>query len=256
MKKWFHILTVYCALCIVNPLFAEVVVLQSGKSMQGTVLLSNEEVVMLRDAEGRRYQLPRAEVTDILPDQQPVTNNQQPTTNNLQSNRVALRIDLSGGATFIPALSTGGYGSVDLQIGSRNLANKRVFIGGSVGYHLSTITYHLSSPLSRGSGGVNSFIPLMAVFSMPLTDGRHAPEVGAALGYGFAIKRPNKGGMTAKLDLSWRYQYSANSALLLGVQARFQQTEVTIMETIDDQSFITLTGRNFVSVGLRLAFIF
>ncbi|MCQ2348675.1 MAG: hypothetical protein MJZ65_05765 [Paludibacteraceae bacterium] len=244
-----HLLSfIFCLLPFASPIVAEVVVLQSGKSMQGTILLQNEEVVMLRDAEGRRYQLPRAEVTDILPDQQPVTNPQQPTTNNLQSNRVALRIDLSGGATFIPSLSTGGYGAVDLQIGSRNLADKRIFIGGSVGYQFSILHSQLST--------LNSFLPLMFVFSMPLMDGRHAPEVGAALGYGFAIKQPQKGGMTAKLDLSWRYQYRATSALLLGVQARFQQAELTTVETIEEQSFTTLTGRNFVSVGLRLAFIF
>lgn len=234
-----------CLLSFASPIVAEVVVLQSGKTMQGTILQQDDQIVLLLDAEGRRYQLPKAEITAIQEDPRPVEETaQEDETTNDKKGQVALRLDLSGGAVFIPPSPTGGYGSVDLQIGTRSLAGKRIFLGGSVGYQAAAMQ------------SLYSFLPLMVVFSMPLTDTPHAPEVGAALGYGFAIKQPHKGGMTAKLDLSWRYQYSATSALLLGVQARFQQAEVSITETINNQDYTATLGRNCVGVGLRLAFVF
>lgn len=223
---------------------AEVVLLQSGKSMTGDIVLQNDEVVILRDQEGRRFQFPRAEVVSItVPEVIEQVVVEEKVVNDNKDN-CALRLDLSGGALFVPSFNNGGCGSIDLQIGSRRIGNMPVFLGGSVGYQAAI------------SDKLNNFLPIMAVVSVPLINGRHAPELGAAMGYGFALKSPSKGGMTAKLDISWRYQYQKNSAFLLGVQARFQQAEVKLQETVEGKEYTTATGRNFVSLGLRMAFQF
>jgi len=223
---------------------AEIVVLQSGQTIEGEILVNNEDIVMLRDQNGRKFQFPRTEVIEIKQSQQIVVEQPQESTISMSKGNCALRLDLSGGGLFVPQLSNGGTASVDLQIGSRRIGQQRVFLGGGVGYQAAVANkaYH--------------FIPLMAVFSMPLMQGKHAPEIGAALGYGFAIKQPAKGGMVAKLDVSWRYQFAPTSALLIGVQTRFQQAHVKYMEVVDGKEYYSTLGRNFVSLGARLALEF
>ncbi len=242
MKKYLFFIILSCLLTL--PLHAETIFLQSGRSVIGTVLLNNEQVVLLQDSEGRRFQFPREEVVSIQADSiaaKEIATSEEETG---EKGVVALRLDFSGGALWVPSLHDGGYGSVDLQIGTRAIGDKRIFVGGSVGYQAAC------------AGQLYNFLPLMAVVSVPLTDGKHAPEIGAGLGYGFALKKPQWGGMVAQADISWCYQYSTASAMLLGVRARFQQAQTEITEIIDEQPYSAVVGRGFVSLGLRLAFVF
>lgn len=242
--RYFHCLIVLLLLSWTPCVLAEVVILQSGKSIEGEILLQNEDIVMLRDKEGRKFQFPRAEVVEITVPEQVVVTEQKAEKLNTGKGNCALRIDLAGGGLFVPSLGNGGAASVDLQIGTRQIGQRRIFLGGSVGYQ-AAITDKTSN-----------FLPLMFVCSFPLISGKHAPELGTALGYGFAIKSPAKGGVTAKVDLSWRYQFSAASALLLGIQAHFQQAQVKFMEIVDEKEYYSTLGKNYVSLGLRLAIEF
>jgi len=230
-------------LCAVIGVKAEVLVLQSGKTIAGEILMQNEDIVMLRDGDGHKFQFPRSEVKEIQMSATKVEEKKVVTSTSGKGN-CALRLDMSGGGLFVPSLNNGGYGAIDIQIGSRYIGEKRIFLGGSVGYQAAVTdkTYH--------------FLPLMAVVSVPLKEGKHAPELGAALGYGFAIKNPDKGGVVAKVDVSCRYQYRNTSALLLGVQARWQQANVRYMEVVDRKEYASTLGRNFASIGLRLALEF
>jgi len=222
---------------------AEIILLQSGKTMEGEILMQNEDILMLRDKEGRKFQFPRAEVVEIRqPEQVEVV--EQAVENTSGKGNCALRLDFSGGGLFIPGYHNGGYGSVDIQIGSRRIGQQRVFLGGSVGYQAAV------------ADQVYNFLPLMVAFSMPLLEGKHSPEIGTAIGYGFAIKSPNKGGVAAKVDVSWRYQYKSTSALLLGVQTRFQQAQVKYDEIIEGKTYTSILGKSFVTLGLRLALEF
>jgi len=243
MKK---IIYIGLLLCFTMSVQAEVVVLQSGKTIEGEILLQNEDIVMLLDKDGRKFQFPRQEVVDIIiPNNKTVVvEHKEEKLNTGGKGNCALRLDLSGGALFIPTLNNGGYASVDLQIGTRQIGQRRIFLGGSVGYQ-AAITDKTSN-----------FLPLMVVCSLPLTKGKHAPELGTALGYGFAIKNPAKGGLVAKLDMSWRYQMNASTAMLLGVQARWQGAQVKFMEEVDGKDYYSTLGRNYVNLGLRLAFEF
>jgi len=222
---------------------AEIVVLQSGKTMEGEIMLQNEDIVMLRDKEGRKFQFPMQEVVEIR-QSEPISENKQATTSSSKKGNCALRLDLSGGALFVPSLSNGGFGAVDIQIGTRHIGSQRMFLGGSIGYQAAV------------ADKAYNFLPLMVAFSIPLLSGKHAPEIGTALGYGFAINNPSKGGIAARLDISWRYQFKAHSALLLGVQTRFQQAQVSYKETIEKKEYSSTLGRNFVSLGVRLALEF
>ena len=47
---------------------AETLILRTGARVQGTIVFQNEEVVIIRDYEGQRFQYPRADVAQILSD--------------------------------------------------------------------------------------------------------------------------------------------------------------------------------------------
>jgi len=242
--KQLRIIVLLVASLFVVMTQAEILVLHSGQQVQGEIVLQNDDIIMIRDAEGRRFQYPRTEVEQIIlslpsSESKEVIEVQQDNKSNC-----ALRLDLSGGALFVPGFCNGGYGSAAIQIGTRHIGKRSIFLGGSVGYQAAV------------GKELYNFLPLMAVVSFPFFQGQHAPEFGAALGYGFALKNPSQGGLVAKIDLSWRYQYTHTSALLLGVQTSFQQAQVKDTEVIEEKTYTSCLGKNFVGVGLRLAFQF
>ena len=50
---------------LIFSVHAEVIVLRSGKTIKGDILLSNDEVVIVRQKDGSRFQIPTAEVLRI-----------------------------------------------------------------------------------------------------------------------------------------------------------------------------------------------
>lgn len=240
MKKHFLLLFI---MGLAVTMQAETVVLSSGKTITGEILLQNDDVVLVRDRDGRRYQFMRSDVAEIKAEEVAVEQVEEEVT---QSNhKISLRLDLSGGAAFIPSSHNGGAFGADIQIGSRQIKGKNIFLGGSIGY----------TGVSAGSW--YNMIPIMAVVSIPLMEGKHAPEIGVGLGYGAAVKKPVLGGICSRIDLSWRYQFSDKHALLLGVRANFQQAKVEETELMPDgQSYIKKNTHNIVTVGVRMAIAF
>ena len=65
MRKILAIITLF-ALCVCAH--AETIVLRTGARVKGTIVFQNEEVVIVRDGNGARFQYPRAEVEQIVAD--------------------------------------------------------------------------------------------------------------------------------------------------------------------------------------------
>ena len=72
MQKRLLYLWILLTICI-TPTQAEVVVLRSGQQIKGEMLLNNDEVVILRQKNGLRYQYPKTEVVAIKDDPEEVT---------------------------------------------------------------------------------------------------------------------------------------------------------------------------------------
>ncbi len=234
-------------LLCVTPFRAEVITLRSGKVLRGAIILRNDEVLILRDQNGARFQYPAAEIVSV---EDEATEAEAPAEakpvveKKASQSRVALRLTLNGGGAIVPGYNTGGGVGADLWIGSRRIGDKRVFLGGGVG---------VQTALLSDRNGI--YIPLQVVMSMPLTDGKHAPEIGLGIGYGFTTHH-TKGGLAAHLALSWRYQFAEKTALLLGARAAFQADEFTVTETLDDVAYSGSLGRSIVHVGLNLGIEF
>lgn len=226
---------------------AETIILRTGARMVGTILVQNDDVVIIRNTEGARFQYPRADVQEILAEDMPevIEQEEDPEQEVITSKRVSALLEISGGAAINPNDAAGGGVGVDLIIGSHHIGSRHILIGGGLGYHGLFF-----------KGEKLHFLPIQAALRMPFIEATHAPVFGIALGYGIAMSKNYTGGLYAGIDFGYRYQINAKSALAVVVFAQFQQAKVNVVETVEGVEFINKTGRNFVTPGVKLALYF
>lgn len=228
---------------------AETLVLRTGTRVQGTIVFQNEEVVILKNAEGARFQYPRADVLQILSDEEAASKTTievaQEEEEIKTTKKASILLELAGGAAIKPGEAAGGGFSADLLVGSHHIKDRHLFIGGGLGYH----------GLFLGPEKYN-FLPIQVALRMPFTESKHAPVFGASLGYGIALSRDYLGGLYAGLDFGYRCQLNPRTALALVAYAQFQQATVTNTLIIEDTPFTQKAGRNLITSGLKLAFYF
>ena len=214
MKKQL-LLILFCAAFVCAH--AETLVLRTGTRVKGTIVFQNEEVIILRDADGARFQYPRADVQEIIADdkngQMPNDSiNVQMVNDQMVNKKASILLELAGGAAVKPGESAGGAVSADLLVGSHHIKDRHIFIGGGLGYH----------GLFLGPEKYN-FLPIQVALRMPFTETRHAPVFGAAIGYGIALSKDYLGGIYAGIDFGYRCQLNPRTALSLVAYAQFQQ---------------------------------
>ena len=243
-KKLFIIaLLLVCALCA----HAETIVLRTGARVKGAIVFQNEEIVIIRNAEGKRFQYLRSDIEQVLavdPEDDDEVEAQQEEQIETPK-KVSIALELFGGAACIPNGATGGTAGVDLLIGSHHIGDRHLFIGGGLGY--------------RGMFFADekyNFLPLQVALRMPFIEAKHAPFFGIALGYGIALSKDYLGGLYAGIDFGYRYQINEKSALALTVFAQFQQAKIDVIETIDEQEFVNTTFRNIITPGVKFAIYF
>ncbi|MGM9826305.1 MAG: hypothetical protein ACI3Z8_07720, partial [Paludibacteraceae bacterium] len=190
-------------LCTV-ALQGEVLVLQSGKEIQGTIVFQNEEVVIIKTASGSRFQYPASEIKTIraerknADDSDNSLNTQSPSEQaeaHETRKKVSVAVELAGGAASFPR-DEAVYGNMaaDLLIGSHNLLNRGIFLGGSVGYlgALYTTTKIVQTPtaaVEQKAVAAYSFLPVSFAARIPLLQQKHAPMIGMQVGYGIALSK-------------------------------------------------------------------
>ena len=245
MKKFSCLLALF--LVCITYAHAETLLLRTGARVKGTIVFQNEEVVIIRDADGARFQYPRADVLEIQEDTVVQEQNNETDANAeiTISKKASILLEISGGAAVVPNEKAGGGFGVDLLVGSHHIGGRHLFIGGGLGYH----------GLFLGADKYN-FLPIQVALRMPFIETKHAPVFGAALGYGVALSKDYLGGIYAGLDLGYRCQLNPKTAVAAVFFAQFQQAKVNSVTTIEDVEFMQKIGRNLVLTGVKLALYF
>ena len=237
------------ALCVAFAYaHAETIVLRTGARIVGTIVFQNDDVVIVKNTEGARFQYPRADVQEILAESEPVEEQQEQTSDEPDlktSKRVSALLEIAGGPAVEPNDAVGGGVSVDLIIGSHHIGSRHILIGGGLGYHGMFF-----------KGGKMHFLPVQVALRMPVIEGTHAPVFGASIGYGIAMSKKYTGGIYAGLDFGYRYQINPKSALVIAAFVQFQQAKVEMTETIEGVEFVNKRGCELVTPGLKLALYF
>lgn len=217
--------------------------LTNGSQVYGELIFENDDVVVLRDQQGRRFQYPKLDVQNIQRQATLSTENVQDVVKAEEPKKVAIRVLAGAGAVTLPKQAWGTDLSAEFQIGTYDLGHRHIFLGGSIGYHgvLLAQTY--------------SYIPIQVVTSIPLLSGRHSPSVGFGLGYGVSAHH-TRGGLCAGVDIDYRYAFGSTSALMVGIYSRFQQDNLTTYPEVYGTSYRLESGHSLVSVGAHFAIIF
>ena len=215
--------------------------------MSGTVVFENEEVVIIRDAEGARFQYPRTEIVEIVEDEVDTSTSQDLENSNeeITTRKVSLLFEIGTGAAIKPNETAGGAFDVDLMVGSHHIGDKHLFIGGGFGYHglfFRADKYH--------------FMPIQLVLRVPFVESKHAPFFGASAGYGIALGKNYKGGIYAGIDFGYRCQINPATAVAITAFAQMQQATITTTEIIESSEYINTTGRVFITPGIKLGLYF
>ncbi len=244
MRNRLYILLLALLCCI--GIHAEMrVVLRSSEVITGTILFQNDEVVVIKDAKGNRYQYPMSEVALIEEQTEQVTKVEEVTP---KTKKVGIMLQVVGGGLADSSLPDNWGGNIGgkLLIGANNLLDKRIFLGGGVGYSALMM-----------ADQTFSILPIELYTAIPCMQTKHAPYCGLGIGYGLSLNKNQTGGMFAEVDLGWRVQVSANTAMLLGVNASFQQIANDWSETIMEDIWATNHATHTLcGVSAKIAFIF
>ena len=245
MTKRFHILLFLVALALCAR--AETIVLHTGARVRGTIIFQNEDVVIVRDAEGARFQYPRADIREIIADEVKQEQHEEtPAEEEITTKKKAsILLELGGGAAFIPTDTIGGAFCADLLVGTHHIGDRHLFVGAGVGYH----------GLFLGAEKYN-FLPIQVAVRLPLTEEKHAPVFGVAVGYGVALSKNYLGGIYTDLDFGYRCQLNPKTAIAIVAFGQFQQAQIKLTETVAGEPFVHSTGRYLVITGLKMELYF
>lgn len=264
-----------CLLLCTMAVRADIIVLQSGKEIHGTIVFQNEEVLVIKTSSGNRYQYPATEVKTIRKDSTaPQGDKSQPneigtkgihTTEDATStpNKVTVAVEIAGGAANKPEdTQTYGNMSANLLVGSRDLLGRGIFLGGSVGYigalyTTTEIVPTTTTPIVKKTPTAYSFLPITLAARIPLLPYQHAPMIGMQVGYGIALSKDYQGGLNAGLSLGYCYRISNRQRLYVTADCQFQQAFVHTTESITDSDGLThdfthSAGQCFIHYGIRL----
>lgn len=246
MRKLTVIFTLL-ALCLC--VHAETIILRTGARVQGTIVFQNEEVVIIRNAEGARFQYPKSDVAEIVSEEKiPESRNPEITREDPEiktSKKASILLEIAAGGAAVPNQMMGAAVSADLLVGSHHIGDRHIFVGGGLGYH----------GLFVGNDKYN-FLPIQAVIRMPFMETKHAPVFGMGVGYGIALSKNYIGGLYAGVDLGYRYQLNPKTALGAVFYTQFQQAKVLVPETVEQAVFTNYTGRSLIAFGAKFTFYF
>ena len=242
MKRFIGILLIWMTL--ISSVYAELVVLRSGKTVKGEILLHNEEVVIIRQKDGSRFQFPMQEVLSISAELPP--KRQSSTNRTAEDKKVACHFAVAGGTAYTPN-GWGGFINPTVFVGTHTLRNLPIAVGGTIGYHGVF-----------AQGNTYSWIPLQASIHLSPTVNSQLSTVNCQLsiGYAFALSQDYTGGICAGMEIGWSHAIGNTSSIFVALNAQSLQTRMQVVETVNGNSYRNFRGCTLVSLGMKLGIQF
>jgi len=236
-------------LLLAQSVSAEVVRLKSGAQIRGSIVFQNDQVLVIKKADGSRFQYMQTDIAEVLKDEEAPEEKVEEKPQE-KAKKVTASLQIAGGMASLPGNAAGSDKELganvqaDLIIGTANLLDKRILVGGGLGYHMNYL-----------GGTAYSFLPIQARVEAPLMQTKHAPMLGVGVGYGISVTKSVKGGAFADLSIGWRYQMNEKRALSLSLFGNFQQATLSNhTDIVDGAGYVSeAAGRAFVNCGIRFA---
>ncbi|MCM1034857.1 MAG: hypothetical protein NC038_04720 [Paludibacter sp.] len=229
-----------CFFCAIAYCADTHITLLSGQQISGNILFQDSDVIVIKTDDGTRYQYLKSEIKNIT-DIADNNNTQNKIKQNNTPKKVTASVQIAAGAATLTGRNWGTSINASIRIGTHNLLNKHIFLGGAIGYQAYILTQQNFQ-----------FIPITINADIPFLQDKHAPYIALAAGYGCALSKNYKGGAHAQIEIGYRYNFNTKNTLLIGIYAQLQQTTLNIDEYIDLQPYNTTTTRTFRNFGIKV----
>lgn len=221
------------------------ITLKSGAVFVGEVLLKNDELIMLKDNTGARFQFALLEIDKIeTATIEPTTTTKQATVEASRNDNFCGHFELSlGNCSARKAFVSTSAPQVGLTFGNRKSFGKDLYVGIGAGYFWIT---------DANLG----LIPATLKIQTYTSKNRTSPFVGFESGYAFSASKNYSGGLFAKISLGINHRLNYKSAIYAGVSAAVYSISGKLTES-DQNGIFSFNGTTTINaLGLKVGFQF
>jgi len=221
------------------------ITLKSGAFFQGEVILKNEELIMLKDNTGARFQFALSEIEKTETVTTEVANTTKPTfVAAVPNDKFCGQFELSFGNTSArKAFEFKPITQVALAFGNRKSFGKDLFVGLGVGYFRI--------------GDVNlSLIPATFKIQTYTSKNRTSPFVGFESGYAFSTSKNVTGGLFAKISAGINHRLNSKSSIYAGISAAVYSLSSRLTETTQNGIYAFDGATTVNALTLKVGFQF
>ena len=246
MKNHFLFFFLFFAFLIANAQEGtSKITLKSGAVFVGELILKNDELIMLKDNTGARFQFLVSEIDKIeKATTEPITTTKQAPIETSRNENFCGHIELSfGNASARKAFGSSSATQLGLTFGNRKSFGKDLYIGIGAGYF-------------RIADANLGLIPATLKIQTYTSKNRTSPFVGFESGYAFSATKNYSGGPFAKISLGINHRLNYKSAIYAGISAGVYSISGQLTETTQNGNF-TFVGTTTCNIlGLKVGFQF
>ncbi|MFZ4582542.1 MAG: hypothetical protein ACOYM7_07820 [Paludibacter sp.] len=224
------------------------VTLKTGTVYVGEIVLKNDEVVMLKDNTGARYQFQPSEIVQIEPYVVANTENSSPQTTTIPDAHI--NDNFCGRFEFASTTGSLQRGAEDqpltqflLSFGNKKVLGKDIFVGLGSGF------------LIMNNTNVN-LIPIYLKVQTITNKNRTSPFWGVESGYTFSINNYYKGGAFAAVSAGTNYKVNYKTSIYAGIFGAVYSINGTFTESITQGIYAYNGNATLKTYGLKLGLQF
>jgi len=220
------------------------ITLKSGAVFVGEVILKNDELIMLKDNTGARFQFAMPEIEKIEAATTLPTNSSKQVNIKTTNGNFCAHFELSlGNASARKAFSMALAPQVGLTFGNRKSFGKDLYIGIGTGYYWIA---------DANLGLISAAFKIQTYTSK----NRTSPFVGFESGYAFSATKNQGGGPFAKISFGINHRLNFKSAIYAGVSAAVYSISGKLSESTENGIFTYDGVTTINTLGLKVGFQF
>ncbi|MEI6751630.1 MAG: hypothetical protein WCK78_00540 [Paludibacter sp.] len=227
------------------------IILLSGESYLGEIVLKTDELIMLKTETGRKFQFQLSQIKSIekttIESSRNSTDDSQ-STEALYSENFGGSLELSGGICGTRnAFSTSAITEISMIFGNKKINAKDLFFGLGA-------SYQIIFPV--GFNQRVNFIPVFIRMQSVLLKTNTSPYVDLDTGYSFGLTSGYEGGLFTKLSAGIIHKIKHKSDLYGSLFVGVNSIKTKVKETYDSGIYNYFGQTAMTSFGLKLGFHF
>lgn len=220
------------------------ITLKSGAVHYGELIVQTDEMIMIQEKDGSRYQFQTTDIEkkETASDSETTQESSAKTSTDLHENNSGVFALTEAGIYDFSAHNTFDHttaGSLKLSL-CKQLLSGNIFAGAGMGI-ITSIEKDTQI----------SLLPVFVKCNYLLNKNRLSPFAGMEAGYSFSLNKYYEGGMFVSADLGLSIQYSARNFIKLSITTGVQQIRTNLTEATSSGAFSYYGNTNIISWGLK-----